>query len=74
MHAVHAETYGTFQRHINAVASYALAIDHAKEDTVNSGVSGVHPAPTNSNLDDAAQAEEDVKAGANLIAGIVENK
>nr|DAT31554.1 MAG TPA: Putative ATP dependent Clp protease [Caudoviricetes sp.] len=52
----------------------ASFLDRAKDDTNNSGVSGVHSAPTNSNLDDAAQAAEDVKAGANLIAGIVENK
>lgn len=32
MPVVKAETYDTFQKHINAVAAYALAIDHAKED------------------------------------------
>lgn len=48
----------------------ASFLDHAKEDAANSGAAGVHPAPTNSSLDDAAQAIEDVKAGANLIAGI----
>lgn len=53
----------------------AAFLDHAKDDTNSSGVTGVHSAPTNSNLDDAAQAAEDVKAGANLIAGITtENK
>lgn len=45
-------------------------LNSAKEDAKASGVAGVQPAPTNSNLDDAAQAKEDIKAGANLIAGI----
>ena len=53
----------------------ATFLNNAKEDAKNSGVAGVQPAPTNSNLDDAAQAKEDITAGANLIAGIAaENK
>lgn len=48
----------------------ASFLDSAKEDAKASGVAGVQPAPTNSNLDDAAQAKEDINAGANLIAGI----
>ena len=46
-------------------------LNSAKEDAKESGVAGVQPAPTNSNLDDAAQANADITAGANLIAGIV---
>ena len=49
----------------------ASFLNSAKEDTKTSGAEGVQPAPTNSNLDDAAQAKDDIKAGANLIAGIV---
>ena len=45
-------------------------LNSAKEDAEKSGVAGVHAAPTNSNLDEAAQAKEDINAGANLIAGI----
>lgn len=45
-------------------------LNSAKEDAKASGTAGVQPAPTNSNLDDAAQAKEDINAGANLIAGI----
>ena len=45
-------------------------LNSAKEDAKTSGTAGVQPAPTNSNLDDAAQAKEDINAGANLIAGI----
>ena len=45
-------------------------LNSAKDDAQASGVAGVQPAPTNSNLDDAAQAKEDIQAGANLIAGI----
>ena len=44
-------------------------LNSLKEDTKTSGVTGVQPAPTNSNLGDAAQAKEDINAGANLIAG-----
>lgn len=44
-------------------------LDSLKEDTKTSGVTCVQPAPTNSNLGDAAQAKEDINAGANLIAG-----
>lgn len=45
-------------------------LNSLKEDARTSGVAGVQPAPTNSNLNDAAQAKEDINAGANLIAGI----
>lgn len=48
----------------------AAFLDSAKDDAQASGVAGVQPAPTNSNLDDAAQAKEDITAGANLIAGV----
>lgn len=50
----------------------ATFLNAAKEDAKESGVAGVEPAPTNSNLDDAAQAKADIQAGANLIAGIIE--
>ena len=49
-------------------------LNSAKEDAQASGVAGVQPAPTNSNLDDAAQAKEDIQAGANLIAGVTAEK
>lgn len=45
-------------------------LNSLKEDARTSGVAGVQPSPTNSNLDDATQAKEDINAGANLIAGI----
>ena len=47
-------------------------LNSLKEDARTSGTTGVQPAPTNSNLDDAAQAKEDINAGAKLIAGITE--
>lgn len=45
-------------------------LNSAKEDAEKSGVAGVQAAPTNSNLDEAAQAKEDINAGAKLIAGV----